>query len=83
MAAQAVQARVARLSHSSTKTADMARSNNAFIKKQRELQRKRDQAEKVERKNERKKNSPGGSLENMMAYVDEFGNLTSKPPEKN
>lgn len=60
----------------------MARSNNAFIKKQRELQRRKDRAEKVERKNERRKNSPGGSLENMMAYVDEFGNLTSKPPEK-
>jgi S-adenosylmethionine hydrolase len=60
----------------------MARSNNAFIKKQRELQRKKNREEKVERKNERKKNSTGGSLENMMAYVDEFGNLTSKPPEK-
>jgi hypothetical protein len=60
----------------------MARSNNAFIKRQREHQRKKNREEKVERKNERKKNSTGGSLENMMAYVDEFGNLTSTPPEK-
>lgn len=60
----------------------MSKSNNAYIKKQKELQRKKKREEKVERKNERKKNSAGGSLENMLAYVDEFGNLTSKPPEK-
>jgi hypothetical protein len=60
----------------------MAKSNNAYIKKQKELQRKKKREEKVERKNERKKNSAGGSLENMLAYVDEFGNLTSQPPEK-
>lgn len=60
----------------------MAKSNNAFIKKQKELQRKKKQQEKLERKKERQKNSPGGGLENMMAYVDEFGNITSSPPEK-
>ncbi|HCW08564.1 MAG TPA: hypothetical protein DGG95_14490 [Cytophagales bacterium] len=60
----------------------MAKSNNAFIKKQKELQRKKKREEKMERKTERKKNSTGGSLENMMAYVDEFGNLTSTPPDK-
>jgi S-adenosylmethionine hydrolase len=60
----------------------MAKSNNAFIKKQKELQRKKKQQEKMERKKERQKNSPGGSLENMMAYVDQFGNITSVPPDK-
>ena len=60
----------------------MAKSNNAYIKKQKELQRKKKREEKQERKNERKKNSAGGSLENMMAYVDENGNITSTPPEK-
>jgi S-adenosylmethionine hydrolase len=60
----------------------MSKSNNAYIKKQKELQRKKKREEKVERKNERKKNSTGGSLENMLAYVDEFGNLTSQPPLK-
>ncbi|MBS1545104.1 MAG: hypothetical protein JST14_15820 [Bacteroidetes bacterium] len=60
----------------------MAKSNNAYIKKQKELQRKKKREEKLERKNERKKNSAGGSLENMMAYVDENGNITSTPPEK-
>jgi hypothetical protein len=60
----------------------MTKSNNSFIKKQKELQRKKKQQEKVERKKERQKNSQGGALENMMAYVDEFGNITSTPPEK-
>ena len=58
----------------------MAKSNNAFIKKQKEQNRKKKQKEKMEKKLERKKNSPGGDLENMMAYVDEFGNISSTPP---
>ena len=60
----------------------MASSNNSYIKKQKELQRKKNKQEKVERKKERQKNSKGGALENMMAYVDEFGNITSTAPEK-
>jgi len=60
----------------------MARSNNSFIKNQKELRRKKKQQEKMERKRERQKNSQGGALENMLAYVDEFGNITSTPPEK-
>ena len=58
----------------------MAKSTNAFIKKQKELKRKKDQQEKQERKIERQKNSLGGGLENMLAYVDEYGNITSTPP---
>ena len=61
----------------------MSKSNNAYIKKQKELQRKKKREEKIEKKNERRKHSTGGQLENMLAYVDEFGNLTSTPPEKN
>lgn len=60
----------------------MAKSNNSFIKKQKEFQRKKKQQEKAERKKERQKNSQGGSLENMMAYVDENGNISSTPPKK-
>jgi len=60
----------------------MAKSNNAFIKKQKEIQRKKKQQEKMERKKERQKNSSGSDLENMLAYVDEFGNITSTPPQK-
>jgi len=60
----------------------MAKSNNAFIKKQKELSRKKKRQEKIEKKNERKKHSTNGDLEIMMAYVDEYGNITSTPPEK-
>jgi len=60
----------------------MAKSNNAFIKKQKELVRKKKREEKVEKKIERKKNATGGDLESMMAYIDEMGNITSTPPEK-
>ena len=60
----------------------MSKSNNSFIKKQKELVRKKKREEKEEKKIERKKNATGGDLESMMAYVDEFGNITSTPPEK-
>jgi S-adenosylmethionine hydrolase len=60
----------------------MAKSNNAFIKKQKELVRKKRREEKIEKKNLRKRNATGGDLESMMAYVDEFGNITSTPPDK-
>ena len=50
----------------------MAKSNNAFIKKQKEQIRKKKRQEKEEKKSERKKNSKGGDLENMIAYVDEY-----------
>ncbi|MFN5168225.1 MAG: cold-shock protein [Cyclobacteriaceae bacterium] len=60
----------------------MTKSNNSFIKKQKEMIRKKKKQEKESRKNERRKNSTGGDLENMLAYVDEFGNLTTVPPEQ-
>ena len=59
----------------------MAKSNNSFIKKQKEIKRKKNREEKEERKTERKKNAAGGKLEDMMAYVDEFGNISSTPPD--
>jgi S-adenosylmethionine hydrolase len=59
----------------------MAKSNNAFIKKQKEQIRKKKRQEKEEKKSERKKNSKGGDLENMIAYVDEYGNFTTEPPK--
>ena len=58
----------------------MAKSNNSFIKKQKEEKRRKKRQEKEEKKLERKKNSTGGDLDSMLAYVDEFGNLTSTPP---
>ena len=59
----------------------MAKSQANFMKKQREKDRLKKKEEKAERKQERKEYSPGGGLENMMAYVNEFGELTSEKPE--
>ena len=60
----------------------MGRSSESFNKKEKEkkrLSQKQQKAEKMEgRKAQAKK---GKSLEDMMAYIDENGNLSSTPPD--
>lgn len=51
-------------------------------KKEREKKKKQDKKEKAERKQERKENSKSkADPESMYAYLDENGNLSSKPPD--
>ena len=51
-------------------------------KKEREKKKQQSKKEKAERKQERKQQTKeGNKLEDMMAYLDENGNLTSKPPD--
>jgi cold shock CspA family protein len=52
-----------------------------FEKREKEKKRQQKQEEKKRKKEERKANSAGGGLDNMMAYVDEFGRLTDTPPD--
>ena len=53
-----------------------------FNKKEKEKKKKEKQIAKQERKEDRKINSAKGSnLEDMLAYIDEFGNLTSTPTD--
>jgi cold shock CspA family protein len=60
----------------------MARSQASTTKKEKEKQRLQKRKEKEQRKQERKANSlEGKPLEDMMAYVDENGNITSTPPD--
>jgi len=59
----------------------MAGPNNSYIKKQKTEKRLKKRREKEQKKQFRRDNSPGGGLENMMAYVDKFGNITNTPPE--
>lgn len=60
----------------------MARSQETFGKKEKEKKRLKKRQEKQARKEERKANSnKGGSMEDMFAYVDEFGNITDTPPD--
>ncbi len=55
----------------------MAQSQNSFIKKQKADRKQKKKQEKFQKKLERKKQSTSGELKNMMAYIDEFGNITS------
>lgn len=59
----------------------MAKSQATFMKKQLEKNRQKKKEDKEQRKLDRQQNSTGGDLENMMAYVNEFGEITSTPPE--
>jgi S-adenosylmethionine hydrolase len=59
----------------------MAGPNNSYIKKQKTEKRLKKRHDKENKKKIRKENSPGGSFENMIAYVDKWGNITSEPPE--
>lgn len=58
----------------------MARSQQTFNKREREKQRVKKQQDKKEKMKERKlSKEKGKSLEDMMAYLDENGNLTDRP----
>lgn len=58
----------------------MAKSNNAFLKKQRAESKRKKRVEKQEKKADRKKEPKSGSLEDMIVYVDENGNFSDTPP---
>ncbi|MCJ8209249.1 cold shock domain-containing protein [Mucilaginibacter sp. RS28] len=60
----------------------MGKSSETFSKKEKEKKRLKKQQDKKEKAAERKANSDKGkSLEDMMAYIDENGNITSTPPD--
>ena len=61
----------------------MARSQETFSKKEKEKKRLKKRQDKLAKREERKANSEGGGLENMMAYVDENGMITDTPPDPN
>lgn len=59
----------------------MARSSATFNKRENEKKRLQKRKDKEQRKEERKANKESKSFEDMLAYVDENGNLTSTPPD--
>ncbi len=59
----------------------MAKSQNTFNKQENEKKRLKRRKEKQERKEEQKLNPSEGGLDNMIAYVDEFGRLSDTPPD--
>lgn len=60
----------------------MARSQNSFIKNQKAIKKKKKRDEKLQRKIDKKDQETKGDLGDMIAYVDEFGNISNKPPEE-
>ena len=59
----------------------MAKSQATFMKKQLEKNRQKKKEDKEQRKQDRQQNATGGNMDNMLAYVNEFGEITSTPPE--
>jgi cold shock CspA family protein len=60
----------------------LARSTETFSKKEKEKARLKKAKEKKEKAEDRKASGgKGKSLEDMMAYIDEHGNITSTPPD--
>ncbi|MDB5250176.1 MAG: hypothetical protein JWQ40_4570 [Segetibacter sp.] len=60
----------------------MGKSQETFNKKENEKKRIKKRQDKEEKKEERQANSKKGkSLEEMMAYLDENGNISSTPPD--
>lgn len=60
----------------------MARGKQTFNKSEREKKKRKERKDKEERREDRKSNNnKGKSFEDMIAYVDEFGRLSSTPPD--
>src|ERR1700761_195181 len=60
----------------------MGKSLETYSKKEREKKKALKQKDKKEKAESRKTNSDKGKgLEDMMAYIDENGNITSTPPD--
>lgn len=59
----------------------MAKSQETFNKKEKEKKRLKKRQDKLIKKDERRASSEGGSLESMMAYVDEHGQIVDTPPD--
>jgi len=60
----------------------MAKSQETFGKKEKQKKKLKQRQDKAEKMEERKANAKKGkSLNDMMAYVDENGNLSATPPD--
>ncbi|HLO39291.1 MAG TPA: hypothetical protein VK173_12395, partial [Lacibacter sp.] len=57
------------------------RMADTWNKKEREKKKQQTKKEKEERKQERKENSKTKTLDDMLAYVDENGNISATPPD--
>lgn len=59
----------------------MGRSSETFNKKENEKKKQKKQKDKEAKKEERKASGGKKSFEDMIAYVDEYGNIVDAPPD--
>ena len=59
----------------------MAKSKDTYSKKEKEKKRLKQRQEKQEKMEQRKANAGPKKLEDMMAYLDENGNISDTPPD--
>ncbi|MGD2034028.1 MAG: cold shock domain-containing protein [Bacteroidales bacterium] len=60
----------------------MGRPRETFNKKEVRSKKEKKRKEKEKKRQEKKEKRDGNSLDEMIAYVDEFGNITSTPPDE-
>ena len=59
----------------------MGKSQETFNKKEKEKKRLKKRQEKQAKREERKSKPKASSFEDMISYVDEYGNTTDTPPD--
>jgi cold shock CspA family protein len=59
----------------------MGRSQESFNKKEVRKKKEKKRLDKEKKRQARKEADKKGGLDDMIAYVDEFGNITSTPPD--
>lgn len=59
----------------------MGKSQETYNKKEKEKKRLKKRQEKQAKREERKANSRPASFEDMISYIDEYGNITDTPPD--
>lgn len=60
----------------------MGRSRSTFSKRENEKKKQKKKEDKLQKREEKKANTESGkSLDDMIAYVDEFGNISDTPPD--
>lgn len=59
----------------------MGRSQESFQKKEVRKKKEKKRVEKAKKRNARKESDKRSGLDDMIAYVDQFGNITETPPD--
>ena len=55
--------------------------SESWNKKEREKKKQKERKDKAEKMQDRKENAKKGNFDDMIAYLDENGNLSSTPPD--